>query len=522
MKILKLLVVSLLLPISSLVPCAEAGVQLPAHFSDHMVLQREMKVPIWGTAESGESVTVEFAGKRETTKAGADGKWRLDLPPLATSAQGQVLTVTGSAKSDAVKLNDVLVGEVWLCSGQSNMDFTVAKTPKYYFAGVNNEAEEVAAANYPTIRMFTAAWALKATPQTDVAGTWKLCNPENVREFSAVGYFFARSLAKDLNVPIGIITCTFGASTAEAWIRREALEANEALKPLLTKFDASVEAFQSGPGREKFDEAMKKWDADAAKATAEGKPAPKKPKNPDPVQDQHNPTVMFNGMIAPVIPTAIRGVLWYQGESIVGSPDQYSLVQATLIEDWRGLWKQGNFPFYLVQLAANKPAPVEPGNSNVARVREQQAKALSLPNTGMAVTIDIGDAKNIHPKNKQDVGARLARIALAKTYGKAVVDSGPAYESMKIEGAAVRLIFKKQVGGLVAKDGPLKQFAIAGADRKFVWADAKIDGDTVVVSSPQVSEPAAVRYAWADNPEGCNLYNAEGLPAAPFRTDDWR
>ena len=498
-----------------------AEVKLPPHFSDHMVLQRDMKVPIWGTAESGEQVTVEFAEQRKRAKASADGKWQVNLDPMPASDAARTMTITGAAKNQKVKFDDILVGEVWLCSGQSNMDFTVAKTEKYYFAGVINEAAEVAAANYPQIRMFTGEWMRSYEPRAEVAGTWKVTNPENVREFSAVGYFFARDLHKELKVPVGIITLTYGASTAQAWIRREALAANPELNPLLDKFDADVKAYQAdAAGREKYQQALKKWEAEAAAAKASGKPAPRRPRNPDPVDDQHNPTVMFNGMVAPVTPYAIRGVLWYQGESITGPRELFPKLNETLVRDWRKLWGQGDFPFFFVQLAAYKAPATEPGESSIAVVRELQAKALALPNTGMAVTIDIGDAKDVHPHNKQTLGHRLARIALAKTYGRNIEYSGPMYEAMQVEGSAIRLRFSHVDGGLVAKGGPLKHFAIAGADRKFVWADAKIDGETVVVSSPLVSAPVAVRYAWADNPEGCNLYNAAGLPAVPFRTDE--
>jgi sialate O-acetylesterase len=368
--------------------------------------------------------------------------------------------------------------------------------------------------------MFTADWTMRDQPQSDVVGQWKVCTPENVREFSAVAYFFARDLQETLKVPVGIITSTYGASTAQAWTSREALQAQAELKPLLEKFDAARETFASDEkARAGFERATQRWEAAAEKAKAEGAKAPRKPKNPDPVQDQHNPTVLFNGMIAPVIPYAIRGAIWYQGESNAGDAKLYPLMQKTLIEDWRQRWGIGDFPFFLVQLANHQAPKPEPGASRLASFREAQAASLSLPNTGMAVTIDIGEEKDVHPRNKQDVGKRLARVALAKTYGKEVEYSGPVYDSMQVEGDTIRLKFMHN-DGLVAKSGePLKQFSIAGADGKFVWADAKIEDGTVVVSSPQVSAPATVRYAWGDNPEGANLYNAAGLPAVPFRTD---
>jgi sialate O-acetylesterase len=500
-----------------LAPRAWAVVQIASPFTSHMVLQQDATVPVWGTAERGEDVTVEFAGQKKTVRAGADGKWRVDLKPLKASAQGRVLTVTGSHTTQPIKLDDVLVGEVWLASGQSNMDFSVSKKEKS-FAGVTNEDQEIAAANYPLIRMFTGKAAKTYEPQTSVDGEWRVCSPDTVPAFSAVGYFFARGLHRELKAPVGIITLAFGASTAEAWIARETLAADPQLKPMLDRFDAACAAFKTNsldPAR--IAEEQKKYEADVAKAKAEGKKTPRRPRNPDPVQDQHNATVLFNGMINPVIPFAIRGVIWYQGESIVGGDAGralYPRVQAALIRDWRRLWGQGNFPFYIVQLAGQE------AESNSPWVREAQATALSLPNTGMAVTTDIGEAHNVHPHNKQDVGDRLARIALANVYNRKIEFSGPEYESMKIEGSAIRVKFSHTGGGLVARGGPLKWFVIAGADMKFVPAEAKIDGDTVVVSSSEVAAPVAVRYAWVNFPDGCNLYNAAGLPAAQFRTDN--
>jgi sialate O-acetylesterase len=368
--------------------------------------------------------------------------------------------------------------------------------------------------------MFTSDFARSYAPRDNIPGcAWKVCTPENVREFCAVGYFFARDLQKEINVPIGILALTYGASTAQAWIRREALAANAQLEPLLERFDADVQAGRSETNRVAREAKLNKWEQAKAKARDDGKPEPKQPKIFDPEQDQHNPTVMFNGVIAPVVPFAIRGVLWYQGESITtGGVALYPLLQSTLIRDWRQLWGEGDFPFYICQLAAFNPAVSDPNvPGKIPATREAQATVLSLPNTGMAVTIDIGDAGNIHPKNKQDLGNRLMRIALAKVYGRPIEYSGPMFETMKLEGHSIRVNFSHVGGGLAARGGPLKQFAIAGADGKFVWADAVIDGGSVVASSPQVADPVAVRYAWADNPDGCNLYNAEGLPAAPFR-----
>jgi sialate O-acetylesterase len=492
---------------------ALAEIKLASPFTSHMVLQRDMKLPVWGTAEAGESVTVEFAGQKISTTAGVDGKWRVDLKPLPASAASRTFTVTGSHTAQPLALEDVLVGEVWLASGQSNMVFPVAGKGGPY--GLLNEAEEIAAANYPLIRMFTGRDTKNYEPQSAVASAgWLVCDTNNVQGFSAVGYLFARDLQKELNVPVGIITEASGASCAEAWISREALAGDAQLKFMLDSLDECESYFKAAP-------------ADRP-AVAPPHPTPiNKPRTAsgrgaggDPARDQHFATVLFNGMINPVIPYAIRGALWYQGESICWGThglDLYGEVQRALIKDWRARWGEGDFPFYLVQL------PGQQNISNNPRIREEQAGVLAVPNTGMAVIIDTGEAHNVHPKNKEPLGDRLTRIALANTYGKRIEYSGPMYQAMKVEGNSIRVSFSHPGGGLKAKGGVLKGFQIASADQKFVEADAKIDGDTLVISSAQVAAPVAVRYAWDNYPEGqgCNLYNAAGLPAAPFRSDKW-
>jgi sialate O-acetylesterase len=489
-----------------------AEVKLASPFTGHMVLQREMKVPVWGTADVGEQVTVEFAGQKKSATAGTDGKWRVNLDSLATSAEGRVFAVTGSKSAAPLKLEDVLVGEVWLGSGQSNMVFPVSAARASY-AGLLNEAEEIAAAKYPQIRMFTARDTKTYEPQEKVAGgEWLVCSPESVPNFSAVGYLFARDLQKELNVPVGILTVASGASCAEAWMSREALAADPQLKFMLDSLDECEKFFRLTPPG---------LPADAPK-----RPTPiNKPRAPvtrlsDPARDQHFATVLFNGMLNPVIPYAIRGALWYQGESICwGTPglNLYGAVQRAMIKDWRARWGEGDFPFYLVQL---------PGQQNISNnplIREQQAAVLSVPKTAMAVIIDLGEAKNVHPHNKAPLGDRLTRIALANTYGRKIEFSGPVFASLRVEGGNARISFTHLGGGLAAKAGALKGFQVAGADQKFVDAAAKIDGDSLVVSSAEVPAPVAVRYAWDNYPEGlgCNLYNAAGLPAAPFRTDKW-
>ena len=376
---------------------ALAAVRLASPFTSHMVLQCHQKVPVWGTADAGETITVAFAGQQVSATADAGGHWRVELQPLAVSADSRTLTLTGSKTGQPIPLEDVLVGEVWLASGQSNMDFSLSKKVKH-FAGVTNEEQEIAAANYPLIRMFTGEAIRTNVPQSRVPGEWQVCRPENAGAFSAVGYFFARDLQREIKLPVGILTLAYGASTAEAWMSREALAADPQLKPALDRFDAAVEHFRTNPPPVVAE--VRSEDVSDTNAPATNAPVGKRQRTAqrDPVQDQHSATVLFNGMIHPVIPFAIRGVIWYQGESIVGGAAGVALyprMQAALVRDWRARWGEGIFPFYIVQLAGQEAA------SNSPRVREAQATILDLPNTGMAVATDIGERKNVHPKNKQ-------------------------------------------------------------------------------------------------------------------------
>ncbi len=480
---------------------ARADVKLASPFTDHMVLQRELPVPVWGWADAGEKITVRFAGQSVSATAGADGNWRVDLTALTTSAESRDFVVAGK---NTLTLHDVLVGEVWLGSGQSNMVFVVSKARGRPY-GLINEEQEIAAANYPTIRMFTAKDTKSYEPQATVTGAWQVCNPENVPGFSAVGYLFSRELQKEIKVPIGFLTVASGASCAHAWIRRDAMLGDPAFKAILDRFDEQVKNFKPPTAEE-----LAAQKEAAAKAKADGKRPARGRANP--ASDQHNPTVLFNGMIAPVVPFAIRGVLWYQGESITAPRELFPRWNELLVSDWRKLWGQPDLPFYAVQLAALD------NNSNSPQVREWQAEILKIPHTALAVTIDIGDEKDVHPHNKAPLGDRLARIALANVYGRKIEFSGPQLISSTVEGGAMRMQFSHVAGGLVAKDGPLKTFEIAGPDGKYVPAEATIDGDAVVLRNSAVAMPIAARYAWANYPAGCNLYNAAGLPAAPFRT----
>jgi sialate O-acetylesterase len=471
-----------------------AELKVHSLFQEHMVLQSDFACPVWGTVEPGEEITVSIAGQKKTAKADAAGKWSLKLDPMKAGGPHE-MTVAGRA---TVTIPDVLVGEVWVCSGQSNMEMVVNSCL--------NLAEEKASANFPNVRHFLVKKNPQDAPVADVSGSWKPTTPENVGGFTAVGYFFGRELHQKLNVPIGLIHTSWGGTAAELWTSKPVLEGNEILKPIVANFSKKLENYEKQVAGHK--EA-------AEKAKAEGKPAPKAPSKP------MSPSCLYNGMIAPVLPYGIKGAIWYQGESNAGAAKQYQTLFPEMIKNWRKDWGQGDFPFGFVQLANFQARKDAPADSNWAELREAQTMTLSLPKTGMAVIIDIGDAKDIHPKNKQDVGKRLALWAQSQVYGKELPEySSPLYESMKVDGGKVRIAFKHTGTGLEAKGGKLTGFAIAGEDKTFVWADAAVDGKTVVVSSDKVAKPVAVRYAWADNPE-CSLYNKEGLPASPFRTDDW-
>ncbi len=483
-----------------------------ALFQEHMVLQQGMPVPVWGTADPGEDVTVEFAGQSRTAKADAGGLWRGKLDPLAANPTAAEMTISGTNR---VSIKDVLVGEVWVCSGQSNMGWGVQ--------AARDAEREMAAANFPAIRQFRVNPNVQDSPQDKLAGEWTVCSPSGVAYFSAVAYFFGRGLHQELNVPVGLVHVSWGGSFAEAWTSRETLLADPDFHPIVERHNARL--LKWGRELEPFAAQLTAWRAAAEKAIAAGSEPP-----PFPVTTAlaHNPlpqwdmaSTMYDGMITAIAPLAIRGVIWYQGESNADRAFQYRKLLPAMIKDWRKLWGQGDFPFLVVQLCNHHQPPAQPGDAPWAELREAQLEALKLPNTAVTVNIDVGEANDIHPRNKQDVGHRLALAARHLAYGQKIPAYSPLFKSAEFGGGVATIYFHNVGGGLMAKGGPLKQFAIAGADKKFVWADAKIVGDTVMVASPQVPAPVAVRYAWADNPEGANLYNVEGLPASPFRTDDW-
>jgi sialate O-acetylesterase len=493
----------------ALLPLAQAAmaeVSTPSVFGDHMVLQAGKPLPVWGKADPGEAVTVTLEEASASTAAGDDGRWRVALPKRKT---GGPLTMTIAGAANTLTYEDILVGEVWLGSGQSNMQWTVAKSMK---AG-----QEIAAANYPAMRLFHVKQTIATTPQDDCEGAWVVCTPETIPDFSAVLYFFGRELHTTLDRPVGLIHPSWGGTPVESWTRREALLADPERKRVVDRWDAIVAEYPAAQAA--YEQAVAEWTTAAEAAKAAGAAEPSKPAAPRGPNSSAMASGLYNAMIHPLVPYALRGAVWYQGENNAPRAHQYRNLFPAMIADWRTVWND-TLSFYYVQLANYTPALPEPADSDWAELREAQDLALAMENTGVAVTIDLGEAKDIHPTNKQDVGKRLALNALAKDYGRRVTFSGPTLKQMRVKGNTLTLTFADAKGGLVAKGDPLTGFAIAGPDKKFVWADAKIKGKRVVLSAPSVDAPVAVRYAWANNPV-CNLYNKAGLPASPFRTDTW-
>jgi sialate O-acetylesterase len=486
-----------------------AGFRLAAPISDHMVLQREKPVAVWGWADAGESVKVTFAGQSKSASAGTDGKWMLKLDALPASAEPRTLVVTGK-DGHQIEVKDVLVGEVWLGSGQSNMAMTVA--------GCYRFDEEKASAKFPLIRHYRENSTHAMEPQAEGKGTWQECTPDNVGGFSAVLYFFGREIHRETGVPVGLVNTSVGGTPIESWVAAATQSSDPETK---ANFDAKMKdylAFDEAKAPELHQKQMAIWKAAVAKAKAEGKtfvtPAPK-----DPLAMRRfkgGPAGLYNGKVANLVPYTLRGMLWYQGEGNAGNPGLYEKQLSQLVTSWRALW-QDEVPFAWVQLPNYRDSDSE----SWPRVRESMMKVLALPKTGMAITLDIGDPKDIHPKNKQDVGLRLSYWALASVYGRKVpAISGPLPAGDKVEGSSVRISLKHADGLKTRDGGAVRGFRVAGADKAWKPATARIEGTEVVVSSPEVSAPVAVRYAWAENPD-CNLVNGAGLPATSFRTDDW-
>ncbi|MFN0054337.1 MAG: sialate O-acetylesterase [Planctomycetales bacterium] len=454
-------------------PVAWANVKLPSIIGSNMVLQRDRPLPIWGWADPGEEVTVTLGDAKASAKADAQGNWQVKLPARKASATPIEMTIAGK---DTVKLTGIVVGEVWLCSGQSNMEWSVAQS--------TNAQQEIADSNHPLIRHIKIPHTPADKPQSNVESKgWEVCSPQTSAAFTATGYYFARHLRLQLDVPIGLIGSNWGGTRIEPWTPPEGFRQVAALKGIADNL-------------EKYPEKL-----------ADGK------------INHQSALALYNGMIKPLVPFAMRGALWYQGESNNGEGMLYFEKMKALIQGWRAVWSDPEMPFLFVQLA---PYKYGGDDTALAGIWEAQTATLALPHTGMAVTTDISTIGDIHPPNKQDVGKRLALWALAHTYGKKdVAHSGPLYASMEVEGGKVRLKFTHTAGALVARDGKeLTWFSIAGEDKQFHKAEAKIDGESVVVSCPAVPKPVAVRFGWNQIAEP-NLSNKAGLPASPFRTDKW-
>ena len=524
----------------SLAAALRAEVKLAAVFTDHAVLQREAVVPIWGTARRGEKITVAFRGQSLATKADRDGNWRVNLAPMAVQPYPADLVVDGS---NTITLHDVVVGDVWLCSGQSNMEWPVRLA--------DNAITETATAQLPLIRHFKVATQMAHdAPAADVQGSWTVCTAETAPHFTAVGFFFARELHRDLGVPIGLLNVSWGGTPIESWLSPAMLAATPHAASVTAAWAQTVAEYPAKKAA--HDLKMADWEKRAAAAKAAGQPEPgDKPWRPAGPGLPEEPTVAWFGMVAPVVPFAVRGTLWYQGESNVGREAEYRDLFPALVKGWRDAWAAAAQPASPADQPRRRrhrkdaddapaaPAAVEPfpflfvqlpnyADNNAdgtawARLREAQTAALSLPATGMAVAIDEGESTVLHPTHKQEVGRRLALVARAQVYGEGVDNAGPTFAEHTLEAdGSIRIRFDHAEIGLVCRGPRVQGFQIAGADRVFHPAEARLESDTVVVSSPAVKAPMAVRYAYANDPQpAANLYNGAGLPAAPFRTDNW-
>jgi sialate O-acetylesterase len=469
-----------------------AQLEVAAPFGDHMVLQRELPIVVWGKAKPGEAVAFALGGATSQVVADASGTWSATLAPMPAGGPHELVIRSGS---EVVSLRDVLVGEVWLCSGQSNMEWSLA------------QLKETAAGD-PSLRLLKVPRCATGVAEAAFEAKWSACDAETAATFSAVAYHFGRELRARLDVPIGLVQSAWGGTPAESWTRRAAMAQHEVTRPIVERWDAAIARWPEA--QKAYEQALAKWEQ-------AGEQRGEKPRPPVGPQSPNCASSLWNGMIAPLVPLSFRGVLWYQGESNAMRAFQYRTLFPAMIQDWRAAFGR-EFPFLFVQLANFVPA--ENARQAWAELREAQLLALQLPKTGMAVTIDIGDSADIHPKNKLDVGKRLAAAALGMTYGQEVEPSGPLFLAATFEGGRARVTFRHAGGGLVVKGDAPSGFTIAGADRKFWPATAQIDGATILVSSPEVGEPVAVRYGFECDPR-CNLYNREGLPASPFRSDDW-
>ncbi|HEY1048528.1 MAG TPA: sialate O-acetylesterase [Prosthecobacter sp.] len=496
---------------------ARAELKLPAIIGDNMVLQQQLANPLWGWDAPGTEVTVKFGTQTKTAKAGADGKWTVKLDPVPANANPATISIKGTS---ARELKNVLVGEVWICSGQSNMQWSVSSSW--------DSDIEIATAKYPKIRLISVPQVGTQEPQQDFKGEWKECAPGNVGPFSAVGFFFGRVLHNTLDVPVGLINNAWGGSAAEAWVRRDLLEKDPRFKLLMENTKKTEAEKTSEAGKKQYDAALAAWQKQADEAKKAGKPfTTRAPQAPEAwLKGNARPGNIYNGVLLPTIGYGIKGAIWYQGETNAGRAYEYTSLFPFMIEDWRTEWKQGDFPFYWVQLAdymAEKTDATQSVTSSWAEIRESQTKTQNaVKNGGQAVIIDLGESNDIHPKNKRDVAERLARWALVKDYGLKLPYRSPEFKSAAFAGNKATVTLDTFGSSLRTVDvTEVKGFVVCGEDKKWAWADAKIVGkDKVEVSSKDVANPVAVRYAWADNPI-CNLFSVDGLPVTPFRSDDF-
>ena len=492
---------------------AAAELRLPAVISDGMVLEQNRANPVWGWAEPGEKVVATVVGHTVSANVGQGGRWQVQLPPLSARSETIEIRLRTSTGSERI-VRDVLVGEVWFCTGPSNIFWPVKRC--------DNAQEEIAAAKYPEIRFFTVKLNLADEPQDDCVGNWFACSPRTVGDVSGIGYFFGRRIHKEQGVPVGVLQSYLGGTRVEAWTSKEALDSQPALRPILNWWQDAIAVYDADQAVADYQRELKRWKQLAADAENQGRKTPPRPAKPDdPRTSRHRPACLYNGMIAPLIPFGIRGVISYQGLGNLYWAEHSRVLLSTMIRDWRSRWGQGPFPFGMVQPA---PFPCDrwPKQHEDAYALQRESQLLvldELPNTGVAPTMDIGDLEELHFTNKQDVGRRMAHWALATVYGQDVPYAGPIYESMVVEDDKIRIRFKHTAKGLATSDGqPPTHFTIAGEDKVFHPATAAIEGDTVLVHCKNVDKPVAVRFAWSDTAIP-NLVNSDGLPASLFRAD---
>ena len=487
-----------------------AKITLPDVLNSGMVLQQKQKDPIWGTSMPGEKITVLFEGQHKSTIADTTGHWEIWLDPMQASSKPSKMEISGS---NTIVLHDILIGEVWLCAGQSNMQLILEST--------NKGDSVIASANYPMLRLFNVSRTVAFKHQSGPLATWQKCTPTSVKDFSAAAYYFGLALQKKLKVPVGIINAAFGGSEAEAWTPIEYLHTPD-LQPCIDR--EKIWDAERPQVRKEYAEALEKWREYAAKERAAGREPKEAPHPPDALREYRIAASIYNGMIKPLIPFRIKGVIWYQGENNEGRAEQYGILLPTMIRAWRAKWQQGNFPFGIVQLPNYRDHKTQPIEDAWSDLRDAQRwTADTVKNTGLIVTINIGEAHNIHPKDKFDVGKRMCLWALNFVYHHPVLGSGPFYQTATVKGKYIIVKFKEVGTGLKVKNGKvLHEFALAGENRQWHWAQAKIIGKNLVkVWSKAVPQPVAVRYAFNSNPRDPNLTNNSGLPASPFRSDNW-